>query len=199
VAVTTLPARALLAGRPAPVGGAAQLAFLTAAYDLVQNGQAAALCTAPVSKAQVARALPGFVGHTEWLEARGGGGRSVMMLAGERLKVALVTNHLPLSKVRRALTPALIAETIAVTHRAMVGDLGIRAPRIALAAWNPHAGESGTVGDEEGTLCLPALAWPGGPAPRRPAPTRPTRSSSGPRSGSSTRWWRSTTTRGSSR
>ena len=158
VAVTRLPARALLAGRPAPVGGAAQLAFLTAAYDLVQNGQAAALCTAPVSKAQVARALPGFVGHTEWLEARGGGGRSVMMLAGERLKVALVTNHLPLSKVRRALTPALIAETIAVTHRAMVGDLGIRAPRIALAAWNPHAGESGTVGDEEGTLCLPALA-----------------------------------------
>jgi 4-hydroxythreonine-4-phosphate dehydrogenase len=157
VAVTRLPAAALRPGRPAPRGGAAQLAFLTAAYDLVANGEAAALCTAPVSKAQVARALPGFVGHTEWLEARGGAGRSVMMLAGERLKVALVTNHLPLSRVRAALSPALIAETIAVTYRAMQRDLGVARPRIALAAWNPHAGESGTIGDEEGRLCGPAL------------------------------------------
>lgn len=158
VAVTRLPAAALRPGRPAPRGGAAQLAFLTAAYDLVQNGEAAALCTAPVSKAQVARALPGFVGHTEWLEARGGGGRSVMMLAGERLKVALVTNHLPLSRVRAALTPALVAETIAVTWRALRDDLGIARPRLALAAWNPHAGEDGLVGDEEERLCRPALA-----------------------------------------
>jgi 4-hydroxythreonine-4-phosphate dehydrogenase len=158
VAVTRLPASALRPGRPAPRGGAAQLAFLTAAYDLVQNGVAQALCTAPVSKAQVARALPGFVGHTEWLEARGGGGRSVMMLAGARLKVALVTNHLPLSAVRGVLTPALIAETISVTFRALQEDLGVARPRLALAAWNPHAGESGTVGDEEARLCRPALA-----------------------------------------
>jgi len=158
VAVTSLARAALRAGRPSPAGGAAQLAFLTAAYDYVQNGVAAALCTAPVSKAQVALALPGFVGHTEWLEARGGAGRSVMMLAGERLRVALVTNHLPLSQVRRTLTPALIAETIAVTFRAMRQDLGLAAPRLALAAWNPHAGESGNVGDEEATLLAPALA-----------------------------------------
>jgi 4-hydroxythreonine-4-phosphate dehydrogenase len=123
----------------------------------VANGAAAALCTAPVSKAQVARVLPGFVGHTEWLEARCGARRSVMMLAGERLKVALVTNHLPLARVRRALTPALVAETIAVTWRALRDDLGIARPRLALAAWNPHAGESGKVGDEEARLLAPAL------------------------------------------
>jgi len=157
VAVTRLPASALRPGRPAPRGGAAQLAFLTHAFDLVQNGAAAALCTAPVSKAQVARVLPGFRGHTEWLEARCGGARTVMMLAGERLRVALCTNHLPLSRVRRALTPALVAETIAVTFRAMRADLGIARPRLALAAWNPHAGESGLVGDEEAVLCAPAL------------------------------------------
>jgi 4-hydroxythreonine-4-phosphate dehydrogenase len=158
VAVTALPARALQPGRPAPAGGAAQLAFLTAAFDYVANGAAAALCTAPVSKAQVARALPGFVGHTEWLEARCRVRRSVMMLAGEKLRVALVTNHLPLSKVRRALTPALVAETIGITWKALRDDLGIPRPRIALAAWNPHAGESGLVGDEEATLCAPAIA-----------------------------------------
>jgi len=158
VAVTALPPRALLPGRPAPAGGAAQLAFLTAAFDYVANGAAAALCTAPVSKAQVARVLPGFVGHTEWLEARCSVRRSVMMLAGERLRVALVTNHLPLSRVRRALSPALIAETIGITWKALRDDLGIPRPRIALAAWNPHAGESGLVGDEEATLCAPAIA-----------------------------------------
>ncbi len=157
VAVTRLPAPALRAGRPSARGAAAQLAFLTAAFDSVRNGQSAALCTAPVSKAQVARVLPGFVGHTEWLEARCGVRRTVMMLAGRRLRVALVTNHAPLSRVRRALTAALIAETIAVTFRALRHDLGVARPRVALAAWNPHAGEGGLVGDEEAALLDPAL------------------------------------------
>lgn len=157
VAVTRLPAAALEAGRPSARGAAAQLAFLTAAFDSVQNGQAEALCTAPISKSQVARVLPGFAGHTEWLEARCGVGRSVMMLAGERLRVTLVTNHRPLSKVRRALTPALIAETVAITWRSMRDDLGVARPRVALAAWNPHAGEDGLVGDEEAALLAPAL------------------------------------------
>ncbi len=157
VAVTRLPSSSLEAGRPSARGASAQLAFLTAAFDSVRNGQAAALCTAPVSKAQVARVLPGFVGHTEWLEARCQVGRSVMMLAGQRLKVTLVTNHRPLSRVRRALTPALIAETIAITWRALRDDLGVARPRVALAAWNPHAGEGGLVGDEEATLLAPAL------------------------------------------
>jgi 4-hydroxythreonine-4-phosphate dehydrogenase len=157
VAVTRLPAAALRPGHPERRGAAAQLAFLEAAFDLVAGGGAAALCTAPVSKVQVGRVLPGFVGHTEWLEARCGAGRSVMMLAGERLKVALVTNHLPLSRVRRALTPALIAGTIAITHRALRLDLGLPRPRLALAAWNPHAGDQGTFGDEEATLLGPAL------------------------------------------
>ncbi len=158
VAVTRLPAGAIRPGRPAPAAGAAQLAYLAAAFEAVRSGDAAALCTAPVSKAQVARALPGFVGHTEWLEARCGVRRSVMMLAGERLKVALVTNHLAFSRLRRALTPARIAETIAIAHRAMREDLGIARPRIALAALNPHAGEEGEFGEEERTLLPRALA-----------------------------------------
>jgi 4-hydroxythreonine-4-phosphate dehydrogenase len=111
-----------------------------------------------VSKAQVARALPGFVGHTEWLERRCGIRRSVMMLAGERLKVALATNHVAFARLRRLLTPARIAETIAITHRAMRDDLGLARPRIALAALNPHAGEEGAFGGEERTLLHAALA-----------------------------------------
>ncbi len=158
VAVTRLPARALRPGRPAPESGAAQLAYLEAAFGAVRAGAAHALVTAPVSKAQVARALPGFVGHTEWLEARCGGVRSVMMLAGEKLRVALATNHVAFARLRRALTPARIAETLLVTHRAMREDLGFRRPRLALAALNPHAGEEGAFGGEERGLLARALA-----------------------------------------
>lgn len=158
VAVTRLPAADTRPGRPTPSGGAAQLAYLQAAFEAVRGGDAAALCTAPVSKAQIARTLPGFVGHTEWLEARCGIRRSVMMLAGSRLRIALVTNHVAFGKLRRAITGDRIVETLAITHRALVEDLGLRRPRLALAALNPHAGEQGTFGDEEATLLLPALA-----------------------------------------
>ena len=158
VAVTRLPARDVRPGRPTPAGGAAQLAYLEAAFEVVRRGEAAALCTAPVSKAQVARALPGFVGHTEWLEARCGVRRSVMMLAGNALRIALVTNHVAFGRLRRALTRDRIVETLTITHRALRDDLGIARPRLALAALNPHAGEEGAFGDEEKTLLAPALA-----------------------------------------
>jgi 4-hydroxythreonine-4-phosphate dehydrogenase len=158
VAVTRLPAAAARPGKPVPEAGAAQLRFLEAAFEAVRTGSADALCTAPVSKAQVARVLPGFVGHTEWLEARCGVRRSVMMLAGEKLKVALATNHVAFAALRRALTPARIAETLVITHRALREDLGLARPRLALAALNPHAGEQGTFGDEETTLLADALA-----------------------------------------
>jgi 4-hydroxythreonine-4-phosphate dehydrogenase len=156
-AVGRLPAAAVRPGKPAAAGGAAQLAYLEAAFEAVRRGEAAALCTAPVSKAQVARALPGFVGHTEWLEARCGVRRSVMMLAGERLKIALVTNHVAFRELRRAITPARIVETLRITHRALQEDLGLARPRLALAALNPHAGDQGTFGDEEARLLRPAL------------------------------------------
>jgi 4-hydroxythreonine-4-phosphate dehydrogenase len=158
VTVTHLPAAAARPGKPAPAGGAAQLAFLEEAYAAVARGEADALTTAPVSKAQVARFLPGFVGHTEWLEERTGAERSVMMFDGDRLRVALVTNHAPFAHLPALVTPPRIAETIRIVHRALRDDWGIRAPRVALAAMNPHAGEGGLVGDEEARLLLPALA-----------------------------------------
>ncbi len=121
VRVTRLPGAERRPGRPSPAGGAASLAYLEAAFASLGTGAAAALCTAPLSKAQVALSLPGFVGHTEWLEARGGGARSVMMLAGRRLRVALVTNHVSLREALRRLTPARIADVAAVTWAGLRG------------------------------------------------------------------------------
>jgi 4-hydroxythreonine-4-phosphate dehydrogenase len=157
VRVTRLAAADRRPGKPSPAGGAASLAYLEAAFAALAGGQAQALCTAPLSKAQVAGSLPGFVGHTEWLEARGGGSRSVMMLAGRRLRVALVTNHLSLRDAIRRLTPARIAAVAAVTWEGLRRDLGIAHPRIAVAGLNPHAGEGGAFGDEEGRIVTPAV------------------------------------------
>jgi 4-hydroxythreonine-4-phosphate dehydrogenase len=145
-------------GHPSRAGGTAQLAYLAAAFEAVREGAAEALCTAPVSKAQVALALPGFVGHTEWLEARGGGSRSVMMLAGRRLRVALVTNHQSIRSALRAITAARIEAVVEVTETALRCDLGVASPRIAVAGLNPHAGEGGAFGDEERRVVAPAVA-----------------------------------------
>ncbi len=157
VRATRLPPAACRPGKPAPAGGPAQLAYLEAAYRAVARGACDALCTAPVSKAQVARALPGFVGHTEWLERRTRS-RGVMMLASGRLRVALVTNHLPLAGVARAATAARIFRTVEIAHAGLRRDFGIRAPRLAVCALNPHAGEGGAFGGEEARAVLPAIA-----------------------------------------
>jgi 4-hydroxythreonine-4-phosphate dehydrogenase len=158
VRVTRLRPSESRPGRPSAAGARAQTAYLEAAYGAVAAGDCDALCTAPLSKAQVARVLPGFVGHTEWLEARSPGSKSVMMLAGSKLRVALVTNHLALAEVPRALTPERILATLAVTHRALRDDFGMARPRIAVCALNPHAGDAGAFGDEEERLIAPALA-----------------------------------------
>ncbi|HET7754364.1 MAG TPA: 4-hydroxythreonine-4-phosphate dehydrogenase PdxA [Anaeromyxobacteraceae bacterium] len=158
IRVTRLRDGEVRAGRPGPAGAKAQTAFLEAAYAAVAAGACDALCTAPVSKAEVAKVVPGFVGHTEWLEARSPGSKSVMMLAGSKLRVALVTNHLALSAVPRTVTPALILATVSVTHRALRDEFGIPKPRIAVCAMNPHAGDAGAFGDEEERIVAPALA-----------------------------------------
>jgi len=157
VAVTRLAVRDRQAGRPTARGAAAQLAYLEAAFEALARGDADALCTAPLNKAQVQRRLPSFVGHTEWLEARGGGARSVMMLAGRRLRVALATTHVSLRRMLSLLSGPLVADTAAITARSLAADLGIERPRLAVAGLNPHAGEGGAFGDEEERIVRPGV------------------------------------------
>jgi 4-hydroxythreonine-4-phosphate dehydrogenase len=157
VRVTRLAAADRRPGRPTARGAAAQLAYLEAAFEALKRGDADALCTAPLSKAQVQRRLPSFVGHTEWLEARGGGARSVMMLAGRRLRVALVTNHVSVRRMLKLLTSRRIFDTVAIVASSLSSDFGIARPRIAVAGLNPHAGEGGAFGDEESRLVAPAV------------------------------------------
>lgn len=145
-------------GRPSPENAAGVVQVIERAVDLVRQGHASALCTAPISKKElVEHAGFAFPGHTEFLAHLAGVERVVMMLAAEELKVVPATIHIPLADVPRALTPEGLEATIAILDRSLRLDFGLAAPRIAVAGLNPHAGEGGLLGLEEmtwiGPLC----------------------------------------------
>ena len=134
------------------------LDLLDRASDGCRAGEFDALVTAPVHKGVVNDAGVPFSGHTEYLAARFGARRPVMMLAGGGLRVALATTHLPLAAVPAAIT----ADTLTSVLRILDADLkrlfAIRRPRILVCGLNPHAGEGGHLGREEVTVIGPVLA-----------------------------------------
>lgn len=120
--------------------------------------RADAIVTAPISKH--AWALAGYSrwpGHTELLAERFNAARSRMMFVAPKLRVILVTAHVPLGEVGSGLTIGRVFDTIDLGHEACLA-LGIRRPRIAVAGLNPHAGEEGLLGDDEKRIISPAIA-----------------------------------------
>jgi 4-hydroxythreonine-4-phosphate dehydrogenase len=144
-------------GRPTLAGGRAMIDYITEAVRLVKGGQVSAMVTCPISKELMHRVGYQFDGHTELLAHLTGSKDYVMMLAGDRLKVSLVTIHCALKDVHRRLKRGLIVKTIGITCQALENDFAIEGPRVAVAALNPHAGESGLVGLEDSTIVRPAV------------------------------------------
>ena len=134
-----------------------------AAYDLVvravadaQRGEVQAIATAPVNKEAFRMAGLPWNGHTDLLAHLTGVADVAMMFYSEALRVVLATVHIPLAEVPRALTPASVEATIALTARELP-RFGIAQPRIGVAGLNPHAGEHGLFGREETTAIGPAI------------------------------------------
>ena len=144
-------------GHPTVAGGKAAHAAILAAVKLIQDGHADALVTAPISKANLVAAGVSTSGHTELL-AELTRSRSVrMMMIGDRLRVVLVTTHMALAQVPKALTTRGVYETISVGAAALHSHLGITNPRIGVAGLNPHAGEGGLFGSEDDRIIRPAV------------------------------------------
>jgi 4-hydroxythreonine-4-phosphate dehydrogenase len=120
------------------------------AVDLAMAGRAGAVVTNPINKLALYESGFKQPGHTEYLaELSGTKTEPVMMLASERLRVVAVTRHVSVARAVAMLTGALIEETADITWAALRRDFGIAAPRLAVAALNPHAGEGGEMGTEE--------------------------------------------------
>ena len=145
------------AGQLEPANAAYVLALLDRALAGCQSGEFAAMVTAPVHKGVINQAGITFTGHTEYLAAKTGTPRVVMMLAGAGLRVALATTHLPLKDVPAAITRHELETTIRILHADLVSKFGIAQPRILVAGLNPHAGEGGHMGREEIEVIAPVL------------------------------------------
>lgn len=133
------------------------LKMLDRACDGCLNGEFAAMVTAPVQKSTIMDAGFAFTGHTEYLAARTRAALPVMMLLSGTLRVALVTTHLSLSDVPRAITRERLRATLRIVHSDLERHFGIASPRLMVLGLNPHAGESGHLGREEIDVIEPVL------------------------------------------
>ncbi|GAB4369056.1 MAG: 4-hydroxythreonine-4-phosphate dehydrogenase PdxA [Deltaproteobacteria bacterium] len=144
-------------GRISLPGSKAMADYIRAAAADVLAGKADAIVTCPITKEGLAAAGVPFPGHTEMLAELCGGAEVAMMLAGERLRVALATIHVSLRRALELLSAGVIERTVMITDRFFRTYMGTASPRIAVAGLNPHAGEGGLFGDEETTRIRPAV------------------------------------------
>jgi 4-hydroxythreonine-4-phosphate dehydrogenase len=136
--------------------GRAAACSIRAAADLALRGEVAGMVTAPIHKEALAAAGEPYPGHTELLQAEAGAADVRMMLANDELKTVLVSIHLSLRDAIEAVGFQSVLQTLRIAHAA-ADRWGLRAPRIAVAGLNPHAGEGGLFGDEEGRFIVPAI------------------------------------------
>ena len=145
-------------GKPNKESGKAAFDALEKAMTEYKEGKYDVLVTAPIHKQMIQSESFTFPGHTEYIEQSvGEGNKALMILANDCLRVALATGHIPVSKVASTLTQELIVEKLTIFNASLKSDFGIGAPRIAVLALNPHAGDGGVIGTEEETIITPAI------------------------------------------
>ena len=145
-------------GKPSHESGKAAFDALERAMAEYKEGKFDVLVTAPIHKQMIQSESFTFPGHTEYIEqCVGESSKALMILANEKLRVALVTGHIPVAKISSVLTQELIQEKLATFSASLKQDFGIGAPRIAVLALNPHAGDGGVIGTEEETIITPAI------------------------------------------
>lgn len=144
-------------GQVSETGGKYAFASLErATKDLAEN-KIDVLVTAPISKDAISKADFKFPGHTEYLADLSNVDEALMMMISDRLKVALVSSHVPLKEVASKLTKEVILKKLQQLNTSLIKDFGIIKPKIAVLGVNPHAGEQGKLGSEEIDIIIPAI------------------------------------------
>lgn len=129
---------------------------LEAATKALKNGLVDVLVTAPINKHNIQSEKFNFPGHTNYL-AKELDGKSLMFMVSGNLRVGLLTDHVPLKDAANHITEELIREKIEIVKTSLIQDFGISKPRVAVLAINPHAGDSGVIGNEDDIVLRPAL------------------------------------------
>lgn len=156
-ALSALAPRESRHGMASKAGGHSAYRYIRVAAKLALSKVADAMATAPISKSSLIDAGYNYPGHTELLAELSRTSECRMMLIGAKLRVVPVTGHIPYGKVPRRLSREGIQTTLELTHRSLRSSFGVRRPRIAVAALNPHGGEEGIFGREEIEIIAPAV------------------------------------------
>jgi 4-hydroxythreonine-4-phosphate dehydrogenase len=144
-------------GKVTPEAGKAAFACLDRAAQDLDKGLLAALVTAPINKHNIQSEDFNFPGHTEYLTERFEAKNSLMMMVSEGFRMGVATGHLPLQDVSKALTKELIKNKIDIFLQSIQEDFAIEKPKLAVLGLNPHAGESGLLGQEELEIIQPVI------------------------------------------
>ncbi len=144
-------------GQPSKSTALAMADAIICAAKGIQKGIFSGICTCPISKEALQESGHCFPGHTEMLAELTSSSTPVMMMAGTSLRVTLATIHCAIADVPGLLKEESLIRLFQTTHRSLSIDFAISAPRIAVAALNPHAGENAMFGDEEQTIIRPAI------------------------------------------
>ena len=145
-------------GKPNPKNAEATIAAVERGVHFIKNGQCSAICTMPISKSILKNGANfSFPGHTEYLAHLDEKNTFGMMLVNKYLRVVPATIHIPIKDITKYLTAELLEKTIKTTHQELTSRFSISNPSIWISGLNPHAGEAGTIGDEEQKFIIPVI------------------------------------------
>ena len=144
-------------GRLNPTNSEYVIKNLDFGIDACMKSKDLGLVTGPISKENIVEGGYSFSGHTERIMEKTNSDDVLMLLASERLKVALATTHIPLNKVSESITTDLIINKVKILNQELKSKFNIEKPKISLLGLNPHAGEGGKLGKEEIEIIIPAV------------------------------------------
>lgn len=139
-------------------GGKYAALSLEKALQELKEGLIDAVVTAPIHKHAMSKINFGFPGHTEFITQFFEVEESLMCMVSDDLRVALVTNHLPIAVVSSSITKELVRKKIELFHQMLIRDIGLEKPLIAVLGLNPHSGDGGVIGDEDENIIRPVVA-----------------------------------------
>jgi 4-hydroxythreonine-4-phosphate dehydrogenase len=145
-------------GESTVAAGEMALLSINAAVEDLKKGHIDVMVTAPVNKHNVQESMQQpFSGHTGYLAEKFGVSSYLMLMVGENVRIGVITEHIPLDQVAKAITTTLILDKIRILEDSLRKDFDIRKPRIAILGLNPHAGDDGLIGNQEKEVILPAI------------------------------------------
>ena len=143
-------------GESNQLGGEFSRDSLFCAAKFLSEKKIDALVTAPINKNNIQSEDFNFKGHTDFLDSCFQGD-SLMFMVSDDIKVALLTEHIPINNIVEKITPALIEKRTKIIEHSLKKDFNIKNPKIAVLSINPHVGDNGVIGDEDDNILIPSI------------------------------------------